>query len=100
MSRYPMACVLVLAQSPVAAMAESYPFLGRWDCEGSTFAFTETTYNDGTLTREIQAVAAEGSGFILTLPGEKEVVVSEFNEGKMVWLYWTTGERRVCTHLD
>ena len=100
MSRYSMACLVVLALSPVAATAETYPFVGRWDCEGSTFAFTDATYNDGTMTRDIQAIETEGSGFILTLPAEKEVVVSEFKDGTMVWLYWSTGERRLCTHLD
>jgi hypothetical protein len=101
MSPNQTACVLLLALAPLGALAqETYPFVGRWDCEGATFAFTDTTYNDGTLTREITAIAAEGSGFILTLPAEQEVVVSEFNEGKMVWLYWSSGERRVCTKLD
>lgn len=101
MSRYRTAFVLLLALAPVGSAAEeAYPFVGRWDCEGSTFEFTDTTYNDGAGTRKILGVEAEGSGFILALPSEQEVVVSEFNEGKMVWLYWSSGERRVCTRLD
>ena len=102
MSQHRTICLLVLALAPGRATAEgtAYPFGGRWDCEGSTFAFTDTTYNDGTLTREILAVEAEGSGFILTLPADQQVVVSEFNEGKMVWLYWSSGERRNCARLD
>ena len=102
MSRYRTAFLLVLALAPGLAAAEGtpYPFAGRWDCEGSTFAFTDTTYNDGAGTRKILGVEAEGSGFILALPNDQEVVVSEFNEGKMVWLYWSSGERRVCSKLD
>jgi hypothetical protein len=101
MSRYRTAAGLLLVLAPFGAAAEdAYPFQGRWDCEGATFAFTDTSYNDGTLSRDILAVEAEGSGFILTLPAEQEVVVSEFNEGTMVWLYWSTGERRKCTRLD
>jgi hypothetical protein len=102
MSGFRVICLFAttLLLSFSGAQAQDYPFVGRWDCEGATFSFTETSYNGGMGAQAIASIEAEGSGFILTLANEQEVIVSEFNDGKMVWLYWSSGERRVCQKLD
>jgi hypothetical protein len=102
MSGYRSACFLMLALAPgwAAAEATTYPFEGRWDCGGSTFSFTATTYNNGLGQQTIVGVEAEGTGFVLTLANDQDVVVSELTEGTMVWLLWSTGEQRNCTRLD
>jgi hypothetical protein len=90
----------VLAILPGLAMAEAYPFVGNWNCQGQVFGFTEATYDAGTGPQEISKIEAEGTGFVLTIPGERYVVVSEFDGNAMIWLDWTTGERRECTRAE
>jgi hypothetical protein len=93
-----IACLLTLA--PLGAAAEGYPFEGNWNCQGQVFGFTAATYDNGTGPQEISKIEAEGTGFVLTIPGERYVVVSEFDGDAMIWLDWTSGERRECTRAE
>lgn len=84
---------------PLAAQAEDYPFVGRWDCEVATFTFTNTTYNNGSETLRMTKVEKRGQNYILTFPRNYRIGLSGITATRMEWLSGESGDGFTCKKL-
>ncbi len=90
---------LVLAACTPVAMAEPYPFEGRWDCEVAEFTFTATTYNPGDQELEILDIAQDDNQYTLTFADNYQVFLTMGDDGTMAWLSGETGDGFLCKPL-
>jgi hypothetical protein len=82
-------------QGPV----EPYAFVGRWDCGVATFAFTNTTYNDGTNSYAIRSVARDGDNYTLYIAGGFKVGLGLVTATGLTWVSGTTGDQFNCRRV-
>ena len=93
-------CALVWAIIAIpASAAQNYPFVGKWDCEVSTFTFTNTTYDNGSETLAIRRVKRSGSNYELRLAGNYRISVGAITAKTMSWLSGETGDAFSCKRL-
>ena len=57
----------------VPCTAAEYAFVGKWDCEGGTFTFTNRTYNNGGDTLMFNRIDFGKNGYKLTFPDGYEI---------------------------
>jgi len=79
--------------------AESYPFVGRWDCGVAVLTFTNTTYNNGTTTYPIRLVSRDGRNYTLRF-GEGQIIgLGAVTETGLTWISGSTGSQHNCRRL-
>jgi hypothetical protein len=98
MKRIVLAALFLAACAP-AAMAEPYPFEGKWDCEVAEFTFTATTYDPGEEVLEILDIAQDDNQYTLTFADDYQVFLSMGDDGTMAWLSGESGDGFQCTPL-
>ncbi len=79
--------------------AEPYAFVGRWDCEVEVFTFTNTTYNNGSQTYQIESVAMDGSNYTLTFADGYMIALAAVTQTGMTWVSGATGDQFNCRRL-
>lgn len=92
-----LAGVLALsALSVLPAAANDLPFIGKWDCGVGTFAFTETTYNNGSDDLAIQETQEGTDGsWTLFFADDYTITLSGFTGTEMGW-FSSSGESLEC----
>lgn len=82
------------------AFAEDYPFVGRWNCEVGTFAFTNRSYHNGTQTMWMSAVEfGKGNDFRLVFPGGYAIALLDVTRRKMTWSSPASGDVFSCKRI-
>jgi hypothetical protein len=99
MMKRTLAAGLFLAACTPAAMAEPYPFEGRWDCEVGEFTFTDTTYDPGGEEMQILDVAQDGDSFVLTFADDYQIGLDINPDGTMQWFSAASGDSFTCRPL-
>ncbi len=79
---------------------EDYPFVGSWDCGVATFAFTNTTYNDGTETYPIRSVSRDGSNYTLRFGNGYLIGLGAVTETGLTWVSGATGDQFSCRRVN
>ncbi|MFB2550824.1 hypothetical protein [Ensifer soli] len=92
---------LLLLLLPSAAPAAETPFyVGTWDCEVSTFTFTETTYDPGEAPLAIRSVTRDGeNAYTLAFDDGYAIGVSRIDGQSMQWLSHASGDMFTCKRL-
>jgi hypothetical protein len=80
--------------------SESYPFVGRWDCQVAEFTFTNTTYNNGSETLPIRSIEQDGGSYTLRFDGGYVVALAAVTETGMTWVSGTSGDQFTCVRLQ
>ena len=76
--------------------SDPYAFVGTWDCGGETLGFTNTTYNDGTATYKILAVAPDGRNYTLRFANGYVMALAAVTDSGMTVVSGVSGEQRNC----
>ena len=93
-------CALVWAIIAIpASAAQNYPFVGKWDCEVSTFTFTSTSYDNGSEKLRIKKVRKVGGNYELSFAGNYKISVGRITAKTMSWLSGETGDAFSCKRL-
>ena len=93
--------LLALSATPLAA--ESYPFMGSWNCEVSDFTFTPDTYQPGEGTDPLPIAMIDDFGdgsYQITMEDGYFIFVSMNDDGTMGWLSGESGDAFTCVSLD
>lgn len=98
MKRYAAAALILAACTP-AAMAEPYPFEGKWDCEVAEFTFTATTYDPGEEELEILNIEEDGNQYTLTFADDYQISLAMGDDGTMAWYSNASGDGFLCKPL-
>lgn len=90
----------VAALAPAMASAAEYPFVGKWDCEVSTFTFTNRIYNNGSENLPYTAIRF-GKANDVTLEFAKGYKISLQGVGAktMSWHSHESGDTFSCKRL-
>jgi hypothetical protein len=88
----PLALSACVSDGPV----EEYAFVGSWDCGGERLSFTSTTYNDGTSTYPILAVAPDGRNYTLRFANGYVLALAAVTDNGLTVISGTTGDQRNC----
>ncbi len=86
----------VEADSPAAV----YSFVGSWDCGVAVLSFTNTTYNNGSETRAIKAVEADGRNYKLYFADGYLIGLGAVTETGMTWVSGATGDQFNCRRVN
>lgn len=87
----------LFAATGSAALAETYPFEGTWDCQVAIFSFSGMIYNNGSENMDITDVAADGDGYVLTFADDYQLSVSVNPDGTLAWFSPASGDAFTCT---
>ena len=90
------ACVLPHVPETEAAR---YPFVGTWDCEVATFAFTANSYNNGAETLLIESITQAEGSYLLGFADGYSITLDMDGADRMQWLSGATGDAFNCTRL-
>lgn len=100
-----VALTLLLATPWLAACvsqthsADPYPFVGSWDCGVAVFRFTDTTYDNGSQSFPIRAVARDGRNFTLWLGDGSTIGLVAVTETGLTWVSGRTGNQLNCRRV-
>jgi outer membrane scaffolding protein for murein synthesis (MipA/OmpV family) len=92
-------CLAALALAGCAAdegPAGPYAFVGTWDCGSTVLTFTNSTYNDGTSTYPILAVARDGRNFTLRFANGYIVALAAVTETGLTQVSSTSSNQLNC----
>lgn len=79
--------------------ADPYPFVGSWDCGVATLALTNSTYNNGTTTFPIRAVARDGRNYNLRLGDGSLIGLGAVTDTGLTWVSGRTGDQFACRRV-
>jgi hypothetical protein len=81
--------------------SDELPFVGRWNCEVAEFAFTDTTYDNGTEVLPIREVQEGTDGsYTLFFDDDYMITLSGFTGDAMGWFSHESGDNFACTRLS
>jgi hypothetical protein len=80
--------------------SEPYAFVGTWDCGVATYAFTNSTYNDGTNTYPIQTVAKNDRNYTLRFANGYTIALVAVTSTGLTWVSGTTGTQLNCRRVN
>jgi hypothetical protein len=89
---------IVLGTCGFAETAE-YPFVGRWDCDGAVFTFTNRTYNNGSQTLIFNRIDFGKRDFKFTFPDGYAISLLNVTDKTMTWQSWATGDIFHCKRV-
>lgn len=79
--------------------AEPYAFVGRWDCGGATFTFTNTTWNTGRETYAIRSVVQDGNSYTLFMADGFRIGLGLVTQTGLTWVSGRTGDQINCRRV-
>ena len=88
---------VIVAGSAASAAAETYPFVGTWDCSVAIFSFTAEIYNNGSENLVITDIAADGDGYVLTMEDDYQLSITVTDNGQLNWYSPVSGDSFTCT---
>jgi hypothetical protein len=95
-----IAAAFLASAAPVALAADQPVYAGTWDCEVSTFTFTDNTYDSGEGPMPVEKVVKEGENDILTLDGDYQIGLSRVSDTSMQWLSMASGDMFECKRVE
>jgi hypothetical protein len=90
------AALLAFAALALPAAAAEAPYAGRWDCEVSTFAFTETSFDFGDGPQPATITPAADGTFEVAGEDGPVAVLQPHEDGTMTWLSPNSGDVFEC----
>lgn len=97
----PILAACLLALLAPSALADDYPFVGRWDCEVGTFTFTEDTYNNGAEDLPIlEAQEGTDGSYTLMFADDYMITLSGFTGDEMGWFSPASGDSFQCRRVE
>jgi hypothetical protein len=91
--------VLFLLLTANLATAAEYPFIGKWDCDGGIFTFTNRTYNNGGKTIVFSRIDFGKRDFKLTFLDGYAISLLNVTGKTMTWQSWATGDMFDCKRI-
>jgi hypothetical protein len=79
---------------------EPYAFVGSWDCGVSVFTFTNTTYNNGSETFPIEAVARDGRNYTLRFANGYVIGLAAVTATGLTWVSGASGDQFNCVRVN
>jgi hypothetical protein len=79
-------------EGPVEVQA----FVGTWDCGSAVLTFTNSSYDDGTNTYPIRAVARDGRNYTLSFANGYVMALAAVTETGLTRVSGTTGNTLNC----
>jgi hypothetical protein len=95
-------CIAALALSACVAHdgpTEPYAFVGTWDCGATTLTLTNTTYDDGTNSYPIGAVARDGMNYTLRFANSTIIALAAVTETGLTRVLGTSGDQLSCRRV-
>ncbi|MFN3281620.1 MAG: hypothetical protein ACK40I_08130 [Tabrizicola sp.] len=92
-------CLALAACVEDDSPSEPYPFVGRWDCGVQIFAFTNTTYNNGSRTYPIQSVSRQDRTYTLRFADGYMIILAAVTDTGLTWISGATGDQFNCRRL-
>ncbi len=79
--------------------ADPYAFVGTWDCGTATLSFTNTTYDDGTGSFPIRAVARDGRNYTLRFANGTVIALVAVTDTGLTRVSGRTGRQLNCRRV-
>jgi hypothetical protein len=76
--------------------SDPYAFVGSWDCGTTRLTFTADTYNDGSRTYPIRAVARDGMNYTLRFSNGYVMGLAAVTETGLTRVSGTSGAQLNC----
>ncbi len=94
-----LACLAALALTACVAddgPSDPYAFVGIWECGTARLTFTSATYDDGTSSYPIRAVARDGMNYTLRFANGYIMALAAVTETGLTRVSGTTGAQLNC----
>lgn len=82
-----------------SAFSVEYPFVGKWNCEGKVFTFTNRTYNNGSQTLTFNKLEFGNGAYKLTFPDGYAISLLKVTGQTMIWQSWASGDLFECKRV-
>jgi hypothetical protein len=79
--------------------SEPFAFVGSWQCGSKVFAFTNTTWDNGTDRYPISSVSREGSNYTLRFANGYIMALAAVTETGLTWVSGQSGDQVNCRRL-
>ncbi|MFN4201735.1 MAG: hypothetical protein ACK4GM_01585 [Tabrizicola sp.] len=93
-------CLVLAACVDDRGPTEPFAFVGRWDCGVQIFAFTNTTYDNGSRTYAIQSVSRQDRTYTLRFANGYVITLAAVTDTGLTWISGATGDQFNCRRVQ
>jgi len=91
---------VIMALCTPATVKAEYPFVGKWNCQGGIFTFTNLTYSyGGNTTLHFNKLESYKGNYKMTFPDGYELSLLNVKPKTMTWHSLASGDTFKCRRI-